>query len=154
MNYAAPLDHTGIKEATSMSTNENETLVRRYWEEAWNKCDLPVVDEFYQPTFLLNGESFAAERFKRRIKGTLATFPDFQATIDDLFSAGDDKVVDRVTYTATMLGPMGDKPATGKETIIKGIDIFVFRDGKVVEHWHETNHWGMMRQLGLIPDAS
>jgi steroid delta-isomerase-like uncharacterized protein len=118
-----------------MSAQENEAQVRRYWEVAW-KGDLPVVDEFYAPTFHLNGEPFAAERFKRRISGTLATFPDLHTTIDDLFSADENTVVDRVTYTATMLGPMGDLPATGKATKITGIDIFHFQDGKVVEHWH------------------
>ena len=138
-----------------MSAEENEALVRRYWEEAWSKGDLQVVDEFYAPTFLHDhGQPFTAERFKRRILGTRASFPDLHITIDDLFSAGENRVVDRVTYRGTMLGPLGSTPATGREMKITGIDIFHVHNGKVIEHWHETDHFGMMEQLGLIPDAT
>jgi len=138
-----------------MSAAQNEALVRRYWEEAWSKANLPVVDEFYAPTFLHdNGQTLTTERFKRRITSTRATFPDLQIIIDDLFSAGEDRVVSRVTYTGTMLGPSGNTPATGKEGKMTGIDIFHFRDGKVVEHWHEADHLGMMEQIGLIPEST
>jgi predicted SnoaL-like aldol condensation-catalyzing enzyme len=38
---------------------------------------------------------------------------------------------------------------------VSGIDIFRFRDGKVIEHWHEADHLEMFRQLGadVIPTA-
>jgi steroid delta-isomerase-like uncharacterized protein len=134
-----------------MSSVENEARVRSYWEEAWNKADLPVVDEFYAPTFLHdNGQTLTPERFKRRIVASRASLPDLHIAIDDLFSAGENKVVSRVTYTGTMQGPLDGMPANGKRTTFTGIDIFHFRDGKVMEHWHEADHLGMLEQLGLI----
>jgi steroid delta-isomerase-like uncharacterized protein len=136
-----------------MSVAENEARVRRYWEEAWSKGDLLLLDGFYASTFLHDiGQVFTPERFKRRITATRATFPDLQIAVDDLFSAGEHRVVSRVTYTGTMLGPMGGAPATGKKMQGTGIDIFHFRDGVVVEHWHEADHLSMMEQIGLIPD--
>ncbi len=135
-----------------MSASDNEALVRRYWEDAWNKADLPFIGEFYTPTFIHdNGLNMTTERFKRRITGTWVTFPDLNITIDDIFSAGDNKVVTRITYTGTMLGPMDGVPANGKAIKMTGIDIFHFQNGKVVEHWHEADHLAMMEQLGLIP---
>ena len=138
-----------------MSVADNEAQVRRYWEQAWNKADLKVIDEFYAPTFLHdNGHTFTTERFKRRISGTHASFPDLLITIDDLFSAGENRVVNRVTYTGTMLGPMNGAPPNGKTVNFTGIDIFIFHEGKVVEHWHEADHLSMMEQLGLSSDAT
>ena len=138
-----------------MSTVDNEALVRRYWEEAWSKADLQVIDEFYTPTFIHdNGQTLTTERFKRRITSTRSTFPDFNITVDDLFSAGEHRVVSRVTYEGTMLGPSGNTPATGKKAKFTGIDIFYFQDGKVVEHWHEADHESLLEQLGLLPEAT
>lgn len=138
-----------------MSAADNEDLVRRYWEEAWSKADLQVIDEFYTPTFIHdNGQTLTTERFKRRITSTRATFPDFNITVDDLFSAGESRVVSRVTYEGTMLGSSGKTPANGKKATFTGIDIFHFQDGKVVEHWHEADHESMLEQLGLLSDAT
>ena len=138
-----------------MSASDNVALVRRYWEQAWSKGDLPVIDEFYAPTFIHdNGKTLTTERFKRRIASTRTTFPDFLITVDDLFSAGENRVVSRVTYEGTMLGPSGDTPPTGKKAKFTGIDIFHFQDGKVVEHWHEADHESMLEQLGLIPEGT
>ena len=136
-----------------MSADEMVAMVRRYWEVAWSQGDLSVVDQFYAPTFIHDlGKPFTTERFKRRIASTRSSFPDLKIIIDDLFSAGDDRVVSRVTYTGTMLGDLGGTPANGRRIEFTGMDIFHFRDGKVEAHWHEADHLAMMEQLGLIPD--
>lgn len=136
-----------------MSTIDKEALIRRYWEDAWSKGDLSVLDEVYAPTFLHdNGQTLSVERFKRRLVSSRTTSPDLDISVDEVFSAGENTVVSRITYTATMLGPLGNIPATGKHAKFTGIDIFHFRDGKVVEHWHEADHLGMMEQFGLLPD--
>jgi predicted ester cyclase len=136
-----------------VSSVQNEALLRRYWEDAWSKGDLSVIDEVYEPTFMHNnGQTLSVEQFKRRIVGTRATSPDLNIRVDEIFSAGENTVVSRVTYKATMLGSLGNLPATGKQATFTGIDIFHLRDGKVIEHWHEADHLGMMEQFGLLPD--
>ena len=42
-------------------------------------------------------------------------------------------------------------PRTGKDIRVSGIAIWRIEDGKIVEHWHETNQLGLMQQLGVIP---
>ena len=42
-------------------------------------------------------------------------------------------------------------PPSGKRYSIEEIHIFRLRDGKVVEHWHQFDQMGMMRQLGFMP---
>jgi hypothetical protein len=42
-------------------------------------------------------------------------------------------------------------PPSGKRYEIGEIHVFRLRDGKVVEHWHQMDQMGMMKQLGAMP---
>ncbi len=42
-------------------------------------------------------------------------------------------------------------PATGKSFTTTAIDIPRFKDGKIVEHWLESDQLGMLQQPGVIP---
>jgi predicted ester cyclase len=42
-------------------------------------------------------------------------------------------------------------PATGKEIVVRGINVLRVADGKVQECWACTDILGMMQQLGVIP---
>ena len=44
-----------------------------------------------------------------------------------------------------------DRAPTGRQIQVAAIDICRFADGKVVEHWGQTDALGMMEQLGLDP---
>jgi steroid delta-isomerase-like uncharacterized protein len=124
-----------------------EAAVRRYWEHIWAKGDVSGVGGFYWPTFLLNGEETTTEQFAEGVLAWRAHFPDFGVRVDQLFSCRD-TVVTRVLDRGTHAGDFKMVPATGRSIDVSGIDIFRFRDGKVVEHWHEADHLEMFRQLG------
>ena len=44
-------------------------------------------------------------------------------------------------------------PPSGRRYEIEEIHLFRVRDGQVVEHWHQFDQMGMMRQLGAGPAA-
>ena len=44
-------------------------------------------------------------------------------------------------------------PPSGKTYEISEIHIFRLRDGKVIEHWHQFDQMGMMKQLGAMPES-
>jgi len=79
-----------------------------------------------------------------------AGFPDVQATILDTIAEGD-KVVLRASTEGTHTGPFLGIPPTGKHAKWSFIDIHRIADGKLVEHWVETDQMSLMQQLGLIP---
>jgi len=62
-----------------------------------------------------------------------------------------DRVAVRLTTGATQVGEFMGMPPSGKRYEIEEIHIFRLRGGKVVEHWHQFDQMGMMRQLGLMP---
>lgn len=79
-----------------------------------------------------------------------AGFPDAQTTILDTIAEGD-KVVVRASTEGTHTGPFLGIPPTGKHARWSFIDIHRIADGKIVEHWVETDQMSLMQQLGLIP---
>lgn len=64
--------------------------------------------------------------------------------IDDLFAARD-----RVTVCFTMTYT---HDRTGQDVTMTGLKSYKFRDGKIVEFWGETDVYGILRQLGLVPE--
>jgi len=45
---------------------------------------------------------------------------------------------------------MGVEP-TGREIVLRGINLFRVVDGKIVERWGRLDNLGLMQQLGLVP---
>jgi ketosteroid isomerase-like protein len=78
-----------------MSTEQNTTLVRRYWEEVWNNGNLAVVDELIATDF--DGHPLPGEpdfgrgpAGQNQLVGMYRTaFPDLRMTIEDLTAEGD-----------------------------------------------------------------
>lgn len=45
---------------------------------------------------------------------------------------------------------MGETP-TGREVVLRGVNIFRIADGKMAEHWGRLDQLGLLQQLGLAP---
>jgi predicted SnoaL-like aldol condensation-catalyzing enzyme len=81
--------------------------------------------------------------------GAKATFPD-RVLKNDLIACADDLLIVRVIVTGTMTGAMMGMAPTGKSFKTSAIDIYRFKDGKVVERWGNSDGLGMIAQLGLL----
>jgi len=79
--------------------------------------------------------------------------PDIRFTIEDLIAEGD-VVVCRFDSTATHTGTPMNIPATGKTARVSGMLQFRFADGKIAEVWAMYDLFGMLRQIGVIPDPA
>lgn len=85
-------------------------------------------------------------------KSYFETFPDMHVKVEDTIIGGD-KVVARVTLTATHTKPVQLGPGTptfqptGKKLSWHDIGIWRVSDGKFVEHWDQSDLLGLARQL-------
>jgi len=138
-----------------MSVERNKETARRYYEEVLNKGDVDLLDEIavtgYEEHDPLPGQREGLPGLKDRVtmlRSGLA--PRF--TIEDVIAEGD-KVVVRWTNDGAMVGEFAGLPANGKAFSIPGIDVHRLEDGKLVEHWHVVDQFGMAMQIGLIPGA-
>jgi predicted ester cyclase len=71
-------------------------------------------------------------------------------TVHAMVAEGD-LVSVRLTSAATQTGPFMGLPPSGRRYEIEELHLFRLREGQVVEHWHQFDQLGMMRQLGAGP---
>jgi len=137
-----------------MSTEQNKALFRRLLDEVANKGNIALIDELVSPGVLeheafpgLSPDREGVKQFFTRIR---QAFLDLRVTIHDEIAEGD-KVVFRETWSGTHKGEFVGVAPTGKKVSFGTIDIVRIADGKIVEHWGQTDTMGLMQQLGVIP---
>jgi steroid delta-isomerase-like uncharacterized protein len=135
-------------------SEQNKAIVRRIYDEVINKGNLALFDQLVAPDVIeheaLPGFASDREGVKQFFTMFRAAFPDLHFTAEDMIAEGD-KVATRITVNGTHKGEFMGIAPTGKQITMTGIDILRFADGKVVEHWGNTDDLGMMQQLGVVP---
>ena len=127
-----------------MSLEENKALVRREQSELWSHTgDLDAAEELFVAD--------QAEAAKQEAADFRRGFPDVVSTIDDLIAEGD-KVVARWRSRATHRGDYMGMPPSGKEVQIMGISVYRIEEGKIAESWMVEDQFGLLRQIGAIPE--
>ena len=134
-------------------SEQNKTIVRRLFEELWNKGNLPVADELIAPTYTHHDAATpdvgrGPESEKKRVTLYRNAFPDLRLTIDDIISEGE-TVTARWSCQGTHKGDLNGVAPTGKQFTISGISVARFTNGKMVEGWVNWDALGMMQQLGI-----
>ena len=123
--------------------------VLRYWHEAWSQGRVEFLPEFYAATYRENDEELTPASFAGHLLRWREKFPDFRADVDRVWTTLD-SVITRVIYSGTHRGDFTFLKATGRPVRSGGLDVFEFdTDGKVTQHWHETDHWELFEQLGV-----
>jgi steroid delta-isomerase-like uncharacterized protein len=138
-----------------MSTEDNKTLIRRFFEEAYTKKNLAALEEFIAPNHIDHSAAAASlavgpEGSRQAIGMMLTAFPDLHVTVEDMIAEGD-KVVVRMTMRGTQQGAFGSIPPTGKQVAVSTIDIVRIEGGKIAEEWGIDDMLGMLQQLGVVP---
>lgn len=133
-----------------MST-ENKELVRRFFE-AWSSQDLETAASLVAEDFVNNSStSQGREGIFEEGEYWFTAFPDAAVAIEDLFAEGD-KVVVRLSTTATHRGEFFGAEPTGKRINVGEIDIARVENGLIAEMWATPDVYGMLSQLGLLDD--
>ena len=135
-------------------SEENKTLVRRVYDDMWNKSNPSVIDAVYAPNVMNHelppGMPQGIEGTKAYFGMFMSAFPDTQMTVEDQIAEGD-KVVTRWTARGTHTGELMGIPPTGKQVTVTGINVDRVAGGKIVEEWGEFDMMSMMQQLGVVP---
>jgi steroid delta-isomerase-like uncharacterized protein len=132
-----------------MDTDANKALVRRFVDEIFVEGRTESVDELVARDFVSHTWGMTEDgpaKLKATTERMSSTLRDVEFTVEDLI-AEDDRVAARLTASATVIDQFMGMPAAGKRYTIGEIHIFRIRDGKFVEHWHQYDAAGMMKQL-------
>jgi predicted SnoaL-like aldol condensation-catalyzing enzyme len=125
-----------------MSIETNKAIVKRFFEEVFNKRNLALAEEFIAPTYTNHSSPIqisGPQGAKRTIAAELEAFPDLHTTIEDILAEGD-KVVVRCTDRFT------NQP-DGRKISLTWIEILRLENSKAVEAWFEGDIAPMMEQL-------
>jgi len=140
-----------------MSTEQNKAGQRRVWEEAFNRGNLAVIDEYFAPEYVfrspLGMEAKGPESFKQMVTMMRTALPDLHVTIDDMLADGD-KVMTRFTFAGTFKGEMMGIAPTGRKINVAGMLISRWADGKEVQAWESLDTLAFYQQLGIKPPGS
>jgi steroid delta-isomerase-like uncharacterized protein len=141
-----------------MSTEQNKTLVGRWWEALDQGTALQMIGETYASDYILHDPSLpqpvhGVEGVRAFVTSVLAAFPDAQYTIEELI-AENDKVVQYITVRGTHQAEFQGIPATGRQISVWIMVISRIANGKIVEEWQLFDALGMLQQMGVIPQES
>jgi len=135
-----------------MGTEDNKALVRRFYEEVWNRGNVDVAAEVFAEAYVRHDLRPSQAAPGPRGQATIASdfraaFPDLQMRVDLVVAEGD-LVAARWTTEGTNTGAWAGRAPTGKHAVFSGVNIFRFEDGKVAELWNHRDDLGLMQQLG------
>jgi steroid delta-isomerase-like uncharacterized protein len=140
-----------------MSSEQNKKIVRRAFEEPW-KGNLDIVDELMSNDYIghdpANPEPLRGPAGVKEFISTYRTaFPDARITVEDQLAEGDlvaTRWSGRGRHEAEL---MGVQP-TGKQVTVSGLTISRLKGGKIVEEFSNWDTFGMLQQLGAIPQLA
>ena len=137
-------------------TSDNVALLRRWFEEVWNRGRADAIDEMFAEEGVAHGladETGAELRgpahfrvFHRQFR---EAFPGIEVVVEDAISEGD-KVAARCTVRGLHEGHSLGFAATKRPVEFTGMTFLRVRDGKIVEAWNNFDFMSMFRQLGAL----
>lgn len=138
--------------AQSSVQARNKVIARRVFDEIFNQGKFEAADEIYARDFVNHGVSrdIGLKEDQEAARGWKLAFPDLKTAVMMEIAEGD-LVSVLWTATGTNTGEGNGLPATGKQIQERGITIWRFVNGKIVEEWSEFDQLRIMKQLELIP---
>ncbi|MBC7931285.1 MAG: ester cyclase [Rubrivivax sp.] len=145
-------------------SEDNKALMRRWFEEVWNKGREDAIDELFAEEGLAHGLADeagtplrGASGFKPYFRRLREAFPEIEVIVEDIISEGD-KVAARCTVRGRHRGDTLGFAPTEQTVEFTGIAITRISEGKIVEAWNNFDFMTMFQQLGALslsaPEAS
>jgi steroid delta-isomerase-like uncharacterized protein len=131
-------------------------LVRRWYEEMWNRWNEAVFEQILDPEIEMRGSLGHVHRGFSGIAAYMrfvrAAFPDFHNEIEETVEEGD-RVFARLRYTGTHRGELFGIPATGRRIEYAGAALFRFRGDRIRSVWVLGDVDGLKHQLAGVGPA-
>ena len=137
-------------------SEQNKALIRRWFEEVWNKGRADAIAELFADDGVAHGLSDDAANPLRGPAGFLPfhaqfreAFPNIEVVVKDQIAEGD-LVATRCSVRGKHTGHSLGFAATQAPVEFTGITITRIKDGKIIEAWNNFDFMKMYKQLGAI----
>jgi len=147
-----PRDANASDGVGAESLELNKSITRRVYEEGLSQGRFEVP---YSADFVGHGgrATFTHAAGMAEARGWREAFPDLKITVDKQVAEGD-LVAVRWTARGTNTGTGNGIPATGRTVQTMGTTLFRVADGRIAEEWTCADSLGLMKQLGMLPQAT
>lgn len=137
-------------------SQENEALAHQMIDEVWNGGRVEQIGELVAPEYVrydpaLPQPAHGPRGLQDNVTLYRDAFPDLNIEIEDLVST-DDTVTMRWRASGTHRGELMGIQPTGRSSVVTGLALIRFQDGKAVQEHQEWDQVAMLRQLGLLPE--
>ncbi len=144
---------------TKTLINRNEDIVRKYFDEVLNNGDYSILDELVATDYINHSPNTpnplpGPKGLKPIIIGLRTAFPDLHFEILNM-CASETQVAIHCVMHGTQTGDYFGTPPTGKKVAVNQMQFErIDKDGKMCEHWRQSDDLGRLEQLGLLnPDC-
>lgn len=141
-----------------MSVGENKAVVRRFFEEVFNRKRPELIEEFLADGTVDHNKIIFTEPdtpggMAEGVRMLLVAFPDLETTVMHQV-AEDDYVSAHLAMAGTNTGSYPRVPEpTGRHTEWESMVLFRMEDGKIAELWGTSDRMGMLTKLGILPNV-
>jgi steroid delta-isomerase-like uncharacterized protein len=128
----------------SSHQEKNKAIARRVFDEIFNQGRFEVATEIYAPDFRNHGahRTIDLQTDQEWVHAEKKAFPDLRISVEQMVAEGD-KVAVLWTFRGTHTGSGYEGlPATGTRVEVRGITIWRFKDGRIVEEWSSFSEMG------------
>ena len=134
---------------------DNKSIVRRMYEEVWNKRTVEVAKELIAPSHAVQlfdaaDSGVGPGAYVQNVVQFVRAFPDLKFKVLDMV-AEDERVVALWNISGTHKGEFRGVAPTGRKVSVDGITISQLAEGKIMDSYVSLDLWSMMQQLGAIP---
>ncbi|WP_341527572.1 ester cyclase [Nostoc sp. UHCC 0302] len=136
-----------------MSAEQNKSIALQIYK-SFDEGSLEQAQEFLASNFVAHipgvPEPLNRDAFMQTVLRVFrSAFPDGCHTFEDVIAEAD-KVVTRGTFSGTHQAELFGIPPTGKRITIPFFHIDSIVNGKLVEHWGQSDLLGLMQQVGIV----
>jgi len=141
-----------MRSPAELETSERYmAIARRWFTEGWTG-NLAMAEVIFGEDVRTNGVRVGVAGPVGRIRDRLTAFPDLTTSVQDMFVSGD-KLAVTLIWRGTHAGPYGGVAPTGKPVEVRDTAIWHFTDGKVTEILTLQDQFGLLKQVGYLPDS-
>ena len=135
--------------ADSDLQTRNKAVVRRVFDEIFNRGKLEVADEIYARDFKNRGLHRDAdlEEDQVAVRAERTAFPDITMTVDQMVAEGDRVAVLWTVHGTHTHAGYGGIPPTGARLEMRGTSFWRLANGRMVEEWTTFNELGAYSQI-------
>ena len=137
-------------------SEENKAVLRRWFDEVWNKGRSEVIEELFDEYGIAHGLSDdpahpirGPKDYRPFYEVFRQGFPNLMIEIEDMVAEGD-KVAARCSVRGQHEGDFMGRAATQAPVEITGITIVRIENGKIVEAWNNFDFMRLYKQCGLL----